>query len=119
MQNCIAEFREVRPYFYEDYYPLTGGGNITADNIWMAYQLLRPSDQSGYVVAFRREGCPDDSVIVSLMGLDPGAVYSITDKDSGQTVTKTGQELSDGLVLTSDQPRSSLLLKYQIMEPMK
>ena len=48
----MAEFAAVRPYFYEDYYPLTGYGDMTGDDIWLAYQLLRPSDQTGYVVAF-------------------------------------------------------------------
>ena len=58
MQRRMAEFAAVRPYFYEDYYPLTGYGDMTGDDIWLAYQLLRPSDQTGYVVAFRRELCP-------------------------------------------------------------
>lgn len=113
IQNCMAEFEEVRPYFYEDYYPLTGAGDITADNIWMAYQLLRPSDQSGYVVAFRREACPSGSVTVKLMGLDPSRNYRITNKDNGESIVKSGAELASGFDLRSDQPRSSLLLKYQ------
>ncbi len=109
----MKEFREVRPYFYEDYYPLTGSGDITGDNIWMAYQLYRPSDKSGFVVAFRREACPDKTHTVKLSGLDPDAVYSVTNKDTGETVSKSGRELAEGFVLTLDQPRSSLLLKYQ------
>lgn len=113
IQDCMKEFREVRPYFYEDYYPLTGSGDITGDNIWMAYQLYRPSDKSGFVVAFRREACPDKTHTVKLSGLDPDAVYSITNKDTGETVSKSGRELAEGFVLTLDQPRSSLLLKYQ------
>lgn len=113
IQNCMAEFEEVRPYFYEDYYPLTGAGDITADNIWMAYQLLRPSDQSGYIVAFRREACPSGSVTVKLMGLDPSRNYRITNKDNGESIVKSGAELASGFDLRSDQPRSSLLLKYQ------
>ena len=113
IQDCMKEFREVRPYFYEDYYPLTGSGDITGDNIWMAYQLYRPSDKSGFVVAFRREACPDKTHTVKLSGLDPDAVYSVTNKDTGETVSKSGRELAEGFVLTLDQPRSSLLLKYQ------
>ena len=113
MQRVIAEYKELRPYFYEDYYPLTGSGDITGDNIWMAYQLYRPSDKSGFVVAFRREACPDKTHTVKLSGLDPDAVYSITNKDTGETVSKSGLELAEGFVLTLDQPRSSLLLKYR------
>ena len=35
----MKEFHEIRPYYYEDYYPLTGTGDITPLNIWIAYQL--------------------------------------------------------------------------------
>ena len=86
-----------------------GNDNVT----WMAYQLLRPSDQSGYIVAFRREACPSGSVTVKLMGLDPSRNYRITNKDNGESIVKSGAELASGFDLRSDQPRSSLLLKYQ------
>ena len=39
MRDRQAEFKELRPYFYEDYYPLSGINNITSENIWLAYQL--------------------------------------------------------------------------------
>ena len=113
MQARMAEFDEVRPYFYEDFYPLTGSGDMTRDDIWLAYQLLRPSDQSGFVVAFRREGCPDNRLTVKLSGLDAAKTYRIENRDGGEPFTRTGAELADGLVLTLDEPRSSMLLKYE------
>ena len=52
MRDRQAEFEELRPYFLEDYYPLSGIDNTTAENTWLAYQLYRKSDNSGYIVAF-------------------------------------------------------------------
>lgn len=50
----IANFKKYRPYYYEDYYPLTGIIDTQSDSIWLAYQMHRPSDNSGIVIAFRR-----------------------------------------------------------------
>ncbi|WP_297451072.1 glycoside hydrolase family 36 protein [uncultured Alistipes sp.] len=112
MQDRIDEFKSVRDYFYEDYYPLTGIERTTSDSVWIAYQMHRPSDGTGIVVAFRREACPDASVRVALSGLDPRRRYLIVDTDSGVSQQKTGAELAAGFDLLSDEPRTSLLLRY-------
>ena len=113
MQHTMQEFQEVRPYFYEDFYPLSGTGDLTGDDIWLAYQLHRPSDDTGYIVAFRRAGCEASTYEVRLCGLDPSATYGIINKDNGMTEEHTGRQLTEGLTLTLDQPRSSLLMKYE------
>ena len=112
MQRRMAEFAAVRPYFYEDYYPLTGYGDMTGDDIWLAYQLLRPSDQTGYVVAFRRELSPDERKVVRFRGLEPEATYVLENADNGDRVEATGRQLMDGFTMSIGQPRSSLLIKY-------
>jgi alpha-galactosidase len=116
MQARQAEFKEVRPYFYEDYYPLSGIDNITSEDIWLAYQLYRSSDDSGYIVAFRRQNNKDKEYTVKLSGVHADKVYTLTDKDSNATVKKTGKELIDGYTLTLENPRSSLLIKYQVVK---
>jgi alpha-galactosidase len=115
MRARMAEFNEVRPYFLEDYYPLSGSGDvdITVPGIWMAYQLHRPSDDSGYVVAFRREGSPDPVYVVRLHSLKADQTYVLTDKDTGAETEKTGHELMTGLELRLDQPRKGMLLKFK------
>ena len=113
MRDRQAEFKELRPYFYEDYYPLSGINNITSENIWLAYQLYRPSDDSGYIVAFRRKDNPDKSYTVNLSGLHPDHTYILTNKDTGEAIKKTGKELANGFTLTLDNPQSCLIIKYQ------
>lgn len=112
MRDRQAEFDELRPYFLEDYYPLSGIENTTAENTWLAYQLHRKSDDSGYVVAFRRKNCPDNNYTVKLAGLDLNKTYLLINKDSGDSIRKTGKELTNGCMLTLDEPRSSLIIRY-------
>ena len=112
MKKTEDEFRLVRPYFYEDFYPLSGVGDLTGDNIWLAYQLHRPSDQTGYIVAFRRAQCPDEKYVVQLQAVVPDKTYSLEAVGSDWKLTATGDELRRGLTLQSAQPRSSLLIRY-------
>lgn len=112
MQRRMAEFAAVRPYFYEDFWPLTGYGDMTGDDIWLAYQLNRPSDSTGWVVAFRRENCPEKFRTVSLRDLDPEAVYVLENQDDWTRAEVPGKVLMNGYNIAIDDPRGSLLIKY-------
>jgi alpha-galactosidase len=112
MQNCIADFKETRPYYYEDYYPLTGIRDLTGDDVWLAYQLNRPSDNSGIVVAFRRKDNHSEMLSVKLKGLNPDSTYTVYNANDKGTMTKTGKELAIGLILEIKESPGSLLLKY-------
>ena len=114
MQRCLKEFHEIRPYYYEDYYPLTGTEDMTRDNIWLAYQMHRPSDDSGIIVAFRRTASKDKKITVRLSGVDPEKYYPVTDMDSRQSKIYQGKELTSQLPLILEKPHSSLLLKYKV-----
>ena len=113
MALTLQEFQDVRPYYYEDFYPLSGISDLTGDNIWLAYQLHRPSDNTGYIIAFRRSECEAPTYEVRLSGLTPSATYRVYNKDKGETKEYTGQQLANGLTLTLTDPRTSLLLKYE------
>ena len=114
MQRCLKEFHEIRPYYYEDYYPLTGTEDMTRDDIWLAYQMHRPSDDSGIIVAFRRTTSKDKQITVRLSGVDPEKYYTVTDMDSRQSKIYQGKELASQLPLILEKPHSSLLLKYKV-----
>ena len=116
MQARIDEYRRVRDYFLEDYYPLTELEGTTRDDIWLAYQYDRPSDGTGIVVAFRRAACPDPALTVRLSGIDASRNYSVYNFDTGESVTVPGAELASGYVLTLPEPRGSMLLQYKLAE---
>lgn len=113
MQQRIREYRDIREYYYEDYYPLSGTGDLTGSDVWLAYQMHRPSDDSGIVVAFRRQNAPDGEYTVRLGGLTPDASYTLVDCDTQAETVRSGRELTEGLTLRLDNPKSSLLIKYR------
>jgi hypothetical protein len=53
---------------------------------------------------------------VKLSGLQANRTYRLLNKDTGETTELSGKNLMEGLTLTSPQPRSSLLLKYELSE---
>ena len=112
LQRAIALFKELRPYYMEDFYPLTGVKDLTGDDVWIAYQLNRPSDNTGIVMAFRRKDNTSDTLTIQLCGLNPQLRYSLFDDNTQKTSTYSGQELLNGITITIDQPLGSLLLKY-------
>jgi alpha-galactosidase len=113
LQKYFQEFKRLRPYYYGDYYPLTSTENMTKDNVWLAYQMNRPEQGDGIIMAFRRKNCNDGSVIVNLKGIDPKKNYELTDEDAQIKLTKTGEELIKGLTLTQNQKPGSLLIWYK------
>lgn len=116
MQRVVREFKELRPYYMEDYYPLTGICDLTGDDVWLAYQLHRKSDDSGIIVAFRRPNCPTESCDVKLKGLLFDATYEIHNIVEDVKYTMSGGELMEQLTLQIAQPRGALLLQYKIIK---
>ena len=112
IQKRIAEFQELRPYFYGDYYPLTPLRDYLRDDRWMAYQMDRPQQHDGIILAFRRSDCPDDSVRVQLSGLEKEAMYELFFEDYGIQIQKQGRELAKGIDLFSPTRKTSLLIRY-------
>lgn len=114
MQKVIADYKKIRPYFYEDFYPLTGLEDLTGDQVWVAYQLNKTSDQTGLVFAFRRKDAANNSISVKLSGLNPTLNYELTNANDGSKFIKSGKELQEGLALQLAEAPGSILLKYQI-----
>jgi len=112
-QKFIADFKRLRPFYYGDYYPLTPNINITSDNIWLAYQLNRPIQNDGIIIAFRRQNSFVESVNIKLRGLENNATYELFYEDYGIKVNKTGAELMQGLDITIPTKPASLLISYR------
>jgi len=115
MQKCVIDFKRLRPYYYGDYYPLTPPENMTGDDVWLAYQMNRPEQEDGIVIAFRRKDNPSESIHVKLRGLRPDAHYELFDEDSSQKVIRSGKELMNGFSLTIKKQPGSLLLDYKLI----
>ena len=114
MQKLIAEFKELRPYYYEsDYYPLSDTANMLNDDVWLAYQMNRTEKKDGLVMAFRRPLSSNKNINVKFRGLDTRANYEVKNQDTGEKITRSGEELSKGMTLTLEEAPSSLCLTYK------
>jgi alpha-galactosidase len=110
IQKRIQDYKNLRPYFYGDYYPLPPAS--TRDNVLMAYQLNRPEEKDGIVIAFRRGDCDAESIHTKLYGLSETANYELFFEDYGIKLRKTGRELMDELNFDIPQKPASLLIRY-------
>jgi alpha-galactosidase len=116
-QKYMADFKRLRPYFYSDYYPLTlAHKRYMTDNNWLAYQLNRPEQKDGIVLAFRRDRYTDESIHVKLSGLVANAKYELFYEDSGIKIQKLGKELMDGFDIQILEKPGSLLISYKKIE---
>jgi hypothetical protein len=109
-QKACAECRRLAPLMLEgDHYPLTPY-SLALDR-WIAWQFNRPEQGDGVVQAFRRVESVYEAARFRLRGLDPGAMYVLTNLDTAQSQTLSGRELLDrGLaVAITDQPGSAVI----------
>ena len=113
MQKSIIEFKFLRPYYYGDYYPLTGTDGLTQDDIWLAYQMNRPSFGDGIIVAFRRKDCTLESIIVNLHGVDSNEKYLLFNEDTQVSETLSGEVLKSGYTLKLTDKPGSVLIRYK------
>ena len=113
IQKRLEDFKNLRPYFYADYYPLTEGRDDIWDNAWLAYQLNRPNQKDGIILAFRRQECGNNSIRVKLRGLDEKATYELFYEDYDVRIKNTGKELMDGFEVAIPQKPASLLISYK------
>ncbi|HSO85080.1 MAG TPA: glycoside hydrolase family 36 protein [Draconibacterium sp.] len=116
IQKRIQDYKNIRPYYYGDYYPLTQSLNNQTDSVWLAYQLNRPEQNDGIIIAFRRGECPVESITVKIGGLDKNADYELVDDDSGKKTIQKGAELAKGFTLSIPEKPGSLMFWYKKKE---
>ena len=107
----IREFKMLRPLFYGDFYALTT--HNTAPDVWCAYQVERRDLNQGAVLVFRRKHSPYSAARFKLSGLEPEAIYKLTDVDTGIKQTFSGRELMEtGLKVEMAAAPSSVIITY-------
>jgi alpha-galactosidase len=116
-QKYIADFKRLRQYYYADYYPLTlPEDHYMNETFWMAYQLNRPENKDGIVLAFRRANCRYDSIQVKLKGLSAGSKYELLYEDLEVKTAKSGKELMDGIDIIIPEKPGSVLISYKMIK---
>lgn len=110
MRRVAAQWRQLAPYFYGDFYPLTD--YTTSTSVWMAWQYNLPDAGKGAVQVFRRNNAAEPQMTFQLKGLDSQAFYTLTNLDVPGEVTRSGSQLmSEGLTVPlPDQPGSAIII---------
>ncbi len=112
LRELVREWRQVSPNYFGDFYPLTK--YATANTIWMAWQFDRPDMGTGFLQAFRRGECPEESICLKLRGLELEASYALTDFDTKVTWRTSGKELLEqGLLLKSAIRPAAIVIGYK------
>jgi alpha-galactosidase len=114
IRDSLNEFREVRPYFVGDFYPLM---DINLDQTtWSAWQLTKPDHDSGVLVCLRRPKSIYSAVQLDLHHIDPAAQYEVevrTTLDKAPVKIVSGQELAHFNVTIPDMPGSAVVFYHK------
>ena len=107
--RTYREWSKVASYMLGDYYPLTSY-NLRSEQ-WIAWQFDCPEKGEGMVQAFRRDKSVYESMRVQLHGLDPNAVYTLSNFDVAGTTEMGGRQLIEQglLIVIGDQPGSAVI----------
>jgi alpha-galactosidase len=104
LRSQVEQLKRVREFYYGDYYPLlpcssnadcaTGSSpELSAAFEWTAWQFNRPEQGDGMIQAFRQDQNNVATKDMRLRGLDPTAMYELTDLDGGVPSTVSGADL--------------------------
>lgn len=113
MKERLQEFKQYGSFFLSDFYPLSGLVAQRHGDRWIAGQWHDAKSGSGIILAFRRSLSENVTFAAGMKGIDPGAAYELEDCDCGKRTTVSGSDLIKGYRIRIEDPRSSVLIKYQ------
>ncbi len=113
MKRVYEEYKGIRDLYTKDYYPLSGFGDVTGKDIWMAYQMHDPATGSGFIMGFRRPECSKETYTVNPKALSPNGTYIVTNCNTGESRELYGGDMLSGYVLSLDDAPDSILIKYE------
>ncbi len=109
-QAILAKYNSLAPRLIGAWYPLLPYSR--AATVWMASQYHRPDLENGIVLAFRHASSAESTKVLPLYSLIPTATYQVYFNNTGQTITRTGTQLMQGLSVSLSQGQSELI-EYQ------
>lgn len=112
IRRMCDEYLRVKPYLYEDIYPLTLAS--TASDVWSAVQYHSPSDNSGVIQIFKRADAPYYEANFKLGGICDTDVYTFEDADDQNHFLECDGLRSNGLNVRIDGQRISKVYFYMV-----
>ncbi len=110
LRATFGEWKKYNHLLVEDFYPLTPWHRPDDDSNWTAFAWHDHRTDEAVLQAFRQETCPDPEYTAFLKFLRPDRKYSLTNEDTGETITRLGSELaSGGIRIELAEPKSSAI----------
>ncbi len=111
--EMIKKYKQIRHLLLKDYYPLF---DYTTDlTKWDGWQFNDSRAGKGILIVLRPEESPYVKSIIKLRGLDPDKSYQLNSTIGPEfSETLLGKNLSDGMELELQRPRSAMLVEYEI-----
>lgn len=112
MRTRFEEYRKLRPYYSEDFYPLSE--KVSDRKAWCAYQYNRPENEDGIIQVFKRPNSPYTSASYKLKGLNPDNIYIIEDIDTNEKFELSGKHIMEtGFDVTIKEERVAKIFTYK------
>ena len=110
MRRNLNEWKAVRHLLVKDMYVLTPWRHDSDRSHWTAFAYDDPDAGESILLAFRMEEAESDRLTVKLPFAIPGAVYTLKNADTGETVRIGGKELSrEGFAVILGEKKTSAL----------
>jgi alpha-galactosidase len=111
IENYISEFKKLRKYFCQDYYPIFGFGD--GHSAWGGWQFHNRDTNEGLIMAFRRDKSPCETVTIKLGAIEANKKY-IFYGDLGEFVKDGSDIIENGLKINIEIARDSRIIFYNM-----
>ncbi len=111
-RRMIAIWRRAAgSLLHGDYYPLTPFSR--AADRWVVRQFDRPEAGAGLVQGIRHRDCAEGRITVRLRALEPEALYTLENPETGEAVSATGSALAAEGFTFALPPRAAAIWFYR------
>jgi len=112
LRKLYNDWKKVSPYYYADYYPLTGYS--LDSSVWIGWQFHDPEKGEGVVQVFRRSDSPYVLAQIPLHALEPEADYVFTNLTTGDESSYGGRHvMQQGLPVELPEKPSAGVFLYK------
>ena len=112
VKRHVEQYRAIRRYLLEDYYPLFE--QDLGEATWAGWQFHDAGDGSGVVIVIRKPGSPYSAATLALHGIDSTRQYDLTDIVTDDKSSVTGQVLAQNFEVRLEQAPVSRVWHYTV-----
>lgn len=114
LNEMIAEWRGINALLYKDFYTLTPTHTVSDDTTFDCYEFFDEEKDYGVIQAFRQANCEEDTVTVSVKGIDEDSYYMVEDSEGLNSMKKVkGSALKKGFSVYLPEKRTAAMIYVQ------